>query len=42
MLAATRDGNDDHLLTGQQMSLRATEDMLRVGDVLWPGEYKPH
>ena len=24
------------------MSLRATEDMLRVGDVLWPGEYKPH
>ena len=26
----------------RSMSFRATEDMLRVGDVLWPGEYKPH
>ena len=42
MVGATRDGKDEHLLAGQQMSLRATEDMLRVGNVLWPGEYKPH
>jgi hypothetical protein len=42
MASATRDGKDEHLLQGQQLSLHATEDMLRVGDVLWPGEYKPH
>jgi hypothetical protein len=42
MVSATRDGKDAHLLAGQQMSLRATEDILRIGDVLWPGEYKPH
>jgi len=42
MVSATRDGKEAHLLRGQQMSLQATEDMLRVGDVLWPGEYKPH
>jgi len=42
MASAMRDGKDEHLLRGQQLSLHATEDMLRVGDVLWPGEYKPH
>jgi hypothetical protein len=24
------------------MNVRASEDMLRVGEVLWPGQYKPH
>jgi hypothetical protein len=24
------------------MSQRAAEDLLKVGDVLWPGEYKPN
>jgi hypothetical protein len=24
------------------MDVRASEDMLRVGEVLWPGQYKPH
>jgi hypothetical protein len=42
MISATRDGKAEHLLAGQQMSLRASEDILRIGDVLWPGEYKPH
>jgi hypothetical protein len=42
MVSAMRDGKDGHLRAGQQMSLRATEDILRIGDVLWPGEYKPH
>jgi hypothetical protein len=42
MISATRDGKDQHLVDGQQMSLRATEDMLRIGNELWPGEYKPH
>jgi hypothetical protein len=42
MISATEDGKNEHLVAGQQMSVRATEDILRVGDVLWPGEYKPH
>jgi len=24
------------------MDVRASENMLRVGEVLWPGQYKPH
>jgi hypothetical protein len=39
---AARDGRDGHLIDAQRMSFRAAEDVLRVGDVLWPGEYKPH
>jgi hypothetical protein len=42
MISATRDGKSEHLVAGQQMSLHASEDILRIGDVLWPGEYKPH
>ncbi len=42
MMTGARDGKDEHLLAGQQMSQHATEDILRVGDVLWPGEYKPN
>ncbi len=42
MINATRDGKDEHLVAGQQMSQHATEDILRIGDVLWPGEYKPN
>jgi hypothetical protein len=39
---AAREGNDEYLIDAQKMSFRAAEDVLRVGDVLWPGEYKPH
>jgi hypothetical protein len=42
MVKAARDGRDDHLIKAQDMSFRASENALRVGDVLWPGEYKPH
>jgi hypothetical protein len=42
MISATHDGKAEHLVAGQQMSLNASEDILRIGDVLWPGEYKPH
>jgi hypothetical protein len=42
MVQAARDGRDQHLIEAQGMSFRAAEDALRVGDVLWPGEYKPH
>ena len=42
MVKTARDGRDEHLIRAQGMSFRAAEDTLRVGDVLWPGEYKPH
>jgi hypothetical protein len=42
MVKTVRDGRDEHLIQAQGMSFRASEDTLRVGNVLWPGEYKPH
>jgi hypothetical protein len=42
MVQTAQDGKDEHLIEAQGMSFRASEDTLRVGDVLWPGEYKPH
>ena len=42
MVQTAQDGRDEHLIEAQGMSFRASEDTLRVGDVLWPGEYKPH
>jgi len=36
------DGKVEHLIEAQTMSQRAAEDLLKVGDVLWPGEYKPN
>jgi hypothetical protein len=42
MVEAARAGRDQRLVAAQGMSFRAAEDVLRVGDVLWPGEYKPH
>ncbi|MGF7206300.1 hypothetical protein GGE65_000861 [Skermanella aerolata] len=34
--------NDAYLIDAQAMTHRAAEELLRVGDRLWPGEYKPH
>jgi hypothetical protein len=42
MLQVARDGRDERLLAAQDLTFRAAEDVLRVGDILWPGEYKPH
>ncbi len=42
MLKTAHDGDDRRLLIAQGMSQHAAEEMLRVGDVLWPGEYKPN
>jgi hypothetical protein len=38
----TEDGDAQRLGDAHQMDVRASEDMLRVGEVLWPGQYKPH
>jgi hypothetical protein len=43
MLAAfTKDGERRHLVDAEGMSVTASEDILRAGEVLWPGQYKPH
>ncbi len=42
MLNTAQRGDDRRLLVAQGMSQHAAEEMLRVGDVLWPGEYKPN
>ena len=35
-------GEFQHLGDAHRMDVQASEDMLRVGEVLWPGQYKPH
>jgi hypothetical protein len=42
MVKVSADGKVEHLIEAQSMSQRAAEDLLKVGDVLWPGEYKPN
>jgi hypothetical protein len=42
MVKIARDGKDQHLIEAQKMSYAADEDTLRVGDALWPGEYRPN
>jgi hypothetical protein len=42
MLKFTHDGNSQHLSEAHRMDVRASENVLRVGEVLWPGQYKPH
>jgi hypothetical protein len=42
MLEFTKDGGRQHLIEAQRMGFTASEDILRAGEVLWPGQYKPH
>jgi hypothetical protein len=42
MVKVAQDGKDDHLIAAQKLSYAASEDLLRVGDALWPGEFKPN
>ena len=42
MLKFTEDGDSRRLGDAHRLDVRASEDMLRVGEVLWPGQYKPH
>ena len=42
MLAFTKDGRRQHLIDAQGMGVTASEDILRAGEMLWPGQYKPH
>jgi hypothetical protein len=42
MIKVAHDGKDEHLIKAQAMSYNASENLLRVGDVLWPGENRPN
>jgi hypothetical protein len=42
MLKVAEDGRDEHLVTAFPMSQEAGRKLLRVGNVLWPGEYVPN
>ncbi len=42
MLQAAPEGDRARLLEAQRKSMEASEETLRVGDRLWPAEYKPH
>lgn len=36
------DGREEHMVAAQKKSEKASEALLKVSDVLWPGEYKPN
>jgi hypothetical protein len=42
MLEVTRDGDEGHLIDAQRKSQRAAEELVEVGDSLWPAEHKPN
>jgi hypothetical protein len=42
MAKIAADGRDDHLIAAHQRSQEASHALLKLSDVLWPGEYKPN
>lgn len=42
MVKVAEDGRDEHLIRAQQRSEQASLAILKLSDVLWPGEYKPN
>ncbi len=42
MIKVAGDGRDQHLIEAHKMSDKAAGLTLKVGEVLWPGEYKPN
>ncbi|MGQ0579860.1 MAG: hypothetical protein ACT4PQ_13255 [Betaproteobacteria bacterium] len=42
MIQAARDGRDEHLTLAHEMSVKAAGLTLKVGETLWPGEFKPN
>jgi hypothetical protein len=42
MLEVARDGDEGHLIDAQLKSEHAAEELVKVGDILWPGEHKPN
>jgi hypothetical protein len=42
MLAFAKDGQRQHLIDAHDLHISASQAILRAGEVLWPGQYKPH
>jgi hypothetical protein len=42
MARVVSDGRDEHLVAAHPLSMEASEKLLKVGDILWPNEYKPN
>jgi hypothetical protein len=42
MLAVTSEGAAQDMVAAHDMSTRAATLLLKVGEMLWPGEYKPN
>ena len=42
MLEVARDGDEGHLIDAQAKSEHAAQELVKVGDILWPGEHKPN
>ena len=42
MMKVADDGRDQHLIEAHEMSDKAAGLTLKVGEALWPGEYKPN
>jgi hypothetical protein len=42
MLEFAKDGERQHLIDAHDLRLAASQAILRAGEVLWPGQYKPH
>jgi hypothetical protein len=42
MLELARDGREQHLFDAQAKAQRAAENVVKAGDILWPGEHKPN
>ena len=42
MIRVTTDGRDAHLLEAQEKTAKASDLTLKVGETLWPGEFKPN
>jgi hypothetical protein len=42
MIKVAADGRDEHLVEAQAKSSKASDLTLKVGDTLWPGEFKPN
>ncbi len=42
MAKVATDGRDEHLIAAHQRSQEASLALLKLSDVLWPGEYKPN
>jgi len=41
-LAFAEDGREQHLFDAQAKAQRAAENVVKAGDILWPGEHKPN